>query len=98
MLGHENVRRLNIAMNDALGVRGLECVGNLHPQIEKPALRQRLAGDKVLKGAALHQLHRQERLSLHLVDLIERANVGMIERRGGLGLPLESRHRHGFVR
>ena len=85
-------------MNDALGVRGFQRLGNLHPQIEKPALRQRFAGNEVLKGAALHQLHCQEGLSLHLVDLIDRADVGMIECRRGTRLPPESRHRRGISR
>ena len=37
-------------MNDALGVRGLECVGNLHPQVEKLVRPAAVAGDEVLEG------------------------------------------------
>jgi hypothetical protein len=84
-------------MDDALSVRGLERLGDLHAQLEKVSHRQRLAIDEVLEGLALHQLHRQEGLPRHLIDLIDRADVGMIERRGGTCLPLESRQRGGII-
>jgi hypothetical protein len=34
-LGHENVRGLDIAMNDALRVRGIQRVGNLDCEVEQ---------------------------------------------------------------
>jgi hypothetical protein len=35
--GNENVRRLDVAMDDAVGVRRIEPVGNLNGEIEQRA-------------------------------------------------------------
>ncbi len=45
--GHEDVCRLDIAMNDALGVSRVEGVGNLNSQIQHRVRRQRPATDLV---------------------------------------------------
>ncbi len=43
----------------------------------------------LLERLPLHQLHHDERLAGVLVDVVDRADVGMIERRGGLSFALE---------
>ena len=43
-------------------------------------------GDEVLEGLPFEQLHDQIRLPLVLADVMNRADVGMVERRGRLGL------------
>ena len=52
--------------------------------------RQRFSLDAVLEGIALHQFHGDEGLAALLVDIVDGADVGMIQRRGGPGLALEA--------
>ena len=49
-LGDEYIRRLDIAVNDAFGVRGVERFGKLNGQTQKQAGFERTAGDAVLQG------------------------------------------------
>src|SRR5689334_5355202 len=44
----------------------------------------------MFEGLAVEELHRDERVALMLVDLVDRADVGMIQGRRGLGLALEA--------
>ena len=89
--GDEDVRRLDIAMDDALGVRGLERIRDLNSQIEhfwEPegmAIRQPLP-----QRLAFEQLHGQQRLTVGVVDLVDRADVRVVQRRGGARLALEA--------
>ena len=41
------------------------------------------AADQVLQGRAIHELHGDEGAAFLLADVVDRADVGMIERRGG---------------
>ena len=59
------------------------------PQLQHPLHLHRLAADQVLQGLALHQLHDDEGVSLVLADLVDHADVGMVERGGGTSLALE---------
>ena len=86
----EDVRRLEVAVDDPLGVRREKRVGNLDGpgddfvRLEAPldhALAERLA---------LEQLHRNEVAAFMLVDVVDRANVRVVERGRGLGLSLET--------
>ena len=45
-----------------------------------------------LSVLSFEQLHHDEGLPVVLADLVNRADIGMIERGGGAGLPFESRH------
>ena len=36
LMGNENIPRLDVAVDDALGVRGIKCIGNLRRQVEEP--------------------------------------------------------------
>jgi hypothetical protein len=47
--GDENVPRLDVAMDDALRVRGIERIGNLHRQIEQLFQLYGSSFDAVLK-------------------------------------------------
>jgi hypothetical protein len=47
----------------------------------------------VLQGAPFQQLHGDEVLCTLLVDLMDRANVGMIQGRSGAGFPLKALNR-----
>ena len=50
---HENVCRLDVAMNDALGMRGVQRIGNLNRDLEQFLGLQPFRGDSLLEGSAL---------------------------------------------
>jgi hypothetical protein len=43
-----------------------------------------------LRRKRVQKLHRNERLPIFLADIMNRADVGMIQGRGSLGLPLKA--------
>jgi hypothetical protein len=86
---YKNIRWLDVAMNDAFRVRGIERVGNLNPQVEHLVECERLLADAVLQRLAFEQLHGDEGdcfaaiiAIIHYVDFIDGADVGVIQRRG----------------
>ena len=97
-LGDEDVRGLDVAVDDALRVRGVEGVCNLDREIERDFERQRPVVDPVLQRLAVEELHRDERLALGLVDVVHRADVRVVERRGRARFALEALERTGLAR
>ena len=78
-VGDENVRRLDVAVNNAFGVRRIERVGHLDRQSEQALELHRLAIDQVLQRLTGEALHHDKGLSLVLADLMDRAYVRMIQ-------------------
>jgi hypothetical protein len=87
--GDENIRRLDVAVNDSLGVRRFEPFGDLDTQFEQQIERERLAVDAMLERLAFEALHRQEWLALVRPDFVDGADVGMVERGSGPCFALE---------
>jgi hypothetical protein len=54
---HEDVRWLDVPMDDALGVRGVESVGDLNRQVQQFVRLKRLASDATLEGLPFEQFH-----------------------------------------
>ncbi len=82
-LVEEHVRRLDVAVDEPLGVRGVERVR--HPAEDRERLldrQRRPLGEKRLHVAALYEPHRQEQLSLVLARLVDREDVAVVDRRG----------------
>jgi hypothetical protein len=48
-IGHEDVRRLDVAVDDPFGVRGFERIGELHAELEDSIRRQRAASYELLQ-------------------------------------------------
>ncbi len=79
-LGHKDIRRLDVPVNDSLAVGGAQCVRYLNPPFKHLVKRQRLAGDAMLEGSAFHKFHGDERMAVLLADFVDRADMGMIQR------------------
>ena len=77
-------------MNDAFGVRRVECVGDFNGESESGIAFEWASGDGMLESHAIQKFHGDESLAVMLVDFVNGADVGMIQRRGGLGLALEA--------
>ena len=77
----EYVGGLDVAVDDALGVRGVERVGELNRHVEQRGKRHRTRGDFLVKALALEQFHRNECLALRSLDGVDRADIRMVQRR-----------------
>jgi len=88
--GYENVRGLNVAMNDALGVGGIEGVGGFESEGDDGFVIEGLAGDLMLQGQAIEKFHGDERLLAVLADFVDGADVGVVESGRGAGFAAEA--------
>jgi hypothetical protein len=89
-LDDEQVRGLEVPVNDALGMRGFEPVDDLRRELQHQGRRERGTPDPQLQRQALQELHRDEVTTRFLVDVVDRADVGMVQHGGGAGFALEA--------
>jgi hypothetical protein len=78
-------------MDNPRPVRRVEGVGDLRHDSGDLRDRQRTAGETRRERLALVVRHDDERLVIRIVDLVDRADVRVIERAGGTGLADEPR-------
>ena len=76
--GDENIRRLDIAMDDSSGVRGIEGIGDFNAQFEQGLKLKRLAADAMLQRRAVKILHGNEVAAFVISDFVDGADIGMI--------------------
>src|ERR1035437_9646085 len=86
----EDVGRVEVAVDDAFGVRSVQRIGNFDAQFEHRLDLQRFAIDPVPERLPFQQLHRDEGSPIGLVNLVDRADVRMVQRGRSLGFPLET--------
>ena len=67
-------------MDDALRVRGVQRIGNLSRQVQHFVRLEKFPGQALLQGLPLQQLHVNEGLALVLLNSVDGADVGMVER------------------
>ena len=91
--GDEDVGGLDVAVNNALAVRGLQSFGDFDGEREQAFDVHGTAGDAMLQGYAVQKFHGNERLLAVLADFVDGADVGMIESRGGACLAAEALQR-----
>src|SRR5690348_14101980 len=80
-------------MNDATRVSGVESVGDFDAPVEEQIEGNGISGDAVFERSAFEKLHGDVRLANFtrgLANLVNRADVGMIERGGGAGFTLKA--------
>src|SRR5215470_2128371 len=87
---HENVRGLDVAVNNALRMGGVESVGNLNGEREDQISVHRAIADPMLQRDPIQKLHDDERLTMLLVNLENHTDVRMIQSRRSLGLSLKT--------
>ena len=91
--GDEDVGRLEIAMDDAGGVGGVERVGDLDAEADDGADRHRAGGHHFVQRQAAEQLHDEIGAPVRLrrlADVVDRADVRVIQRRRRARLALEA--------
>jgi len=88
--GDEDICWLDVAMDDALGVCGIESIGNLDGDVEKAFEFDRLTCNKVFERGAVEKFHGEECLIAVSPDFVDGADIGMIECRSGTGFATEA--------
>ena len=71
-------------------MRRVQRVRDLNRQVKQRIRLQGLTLDTLLERLAFQQLHRDERLPLALVNVVDRTNVRVIERGSGFGFTSET--------
>src|SRR5215472_15404871 len=89
-LGDEDIRGLDVAVNNSSGVSSIQGVGDLDAEREDRVQVHRAAGDHVLQRGAVEEFHDEECASCVLADVVDRANIGMIEGGGSFGFTAET--------
>ena len=96
-VGDENVGGLYVAMNDVFLMGGIERVGNFNAERDEHFEGDRTLGDVLLQCGALEEFHGDEGLAVCFANVVDGADVGMIECGGGLGFALEAGEGTGVV-
>ena len=77
-------------MQNALGVRGIQCIGDLRGDLEHQAHVERPPRQLAVERFTIEQLHGQVELALVLIEAVDGADVGVVQGRGGACFALES--------
>ena len=77
--GYKYIGRLDVSVDDPLRVCGVQGIGDLNAQIEHCFNLQRLAIDYMAEGLPLQEFHSDECSPLDFVNLIDRADVRVVE-------------------
>ena len=97
-----DIGRLEIAMDDALDVRGFQCLGNLPRDRQRLVQGHRARGESLGKGRSLDELHDQRanaglpRAGRGLFETVDVGDVGMIQGGQELRLTFEPREAFGI--
>jgi hypothetical protein len=95
-LSHKNIRRIDIAMKDSVRVRGVESVGDLDCERQQRVHLQRTPPNPMLQGQPFQKLHGDEGFALLAADVVNGANVGVVQRGCSLGLEQKTGKRLGI--
>ena len=76
---HEHVGGLEVPVDDAPLVCGPEGLGDLDPEVEQAVGGQRLPAHEVPQRPAVEQLHHEERAVAMAADVVDRADVRVVE-------------------
>ena len=65
-------------------------LAHLNRKLQQVFVPHGLSCNATLKSLSIHQFHRNERLAFALVDLVNRADIRMVQGGGGSGLTLKT--------
>jgi hypothetical protein len=82
---NEDIGGLDVTVNDAFSMGGIEGVGNLDGDIQQTLQFHRPAGDCIFESLALKTFHGDEGFTIFFADVMDGADVGMVQRRGSFG-------------
>jgi hypothetical protein len=86
----KDVSGLNVAVDDALGVSGVESVGDFAANVEQNFHVKRTTHDEMLEGLTVEKFQGDERFSIFVANVVDGADAGVIQGGNGLRFPLET--------
>src|SRR5271167_387937 len=89
-LRDEDIGGLDVAVNDPFRVRCVKSIRHFYRDLKQAIHFHRLARNQVLQCCAIEILHDDECLPVLLADIVNRADVGMIQCRSGFGFTAKS--------
>ena len=95
--GDEDVGGFDVAMDDLLGVGGVEAVGDIDGEGKEEFEVHGTPADSVFQGLAVEKFHGDEGFAIVFADVVNGADVGMIERGRGFGFATEAFEGLGIV-
>ena len=100
VFAHLDVARLQVAMDDALLMRGFESSGNLAGQRDRFVHRQRVPIEPFRQRRTLYEFQYETRgrmvFTFEILQAVDRTNVRMVQQRKDLCLALEPREPLGI--
>src|SRR3984893_15413814 len=97
-LGYEKIRWLDVSVDDPFRMRGIQRVGDFNCNVKELFKVHWATHDCVLQGHAIQIFHCDESFSVLVANVVDRADVGMIQSRCGASLTFESFQRLWVVR
>src|SRR5215467_2726042 len=88
---NENVRWFDVAVDDSFRVCRVQPVGHANGYVQQTFQFHRATSDDVFQSLAFQKFHGNEGLATFLSNVVNRADVGMIQGRRCLCLSLETR-------
>ena len=86
----KNIRRFDVAVHDALGMGGGQRVRHLHRDVQQVVKVQSLTMDSLLQALAFELFHDDEGVPVVVLNVVDGADVGMVELRCGARLSHKS--------
>ena len=97
----EEIGGLDVAMENAGAVRRIERIGDLDAEVDRLMDLDRPMRQQLAQGLPLEQLHHEVRSALVLADVVDRADIRVVQRGSGAcfgAKPLEGAGVHQIVR
>ena len=86
----DDIGGFEVAMGDAVNVRMCKGVGDLNAMANHGLRRKPARGHEVVHPSAFHVLHHDVGTPIHVADLVNGADVGMVQLRRVLSFPPQS--------
>jgi hypothetical protein len=87
---HEDIRGLDVAVNDTFRVRGVQSIGHVNRDGQQTFKLHRTASDDVFQSLAVEIFHGDEGFAILFANVMNSADVRMVQCRGGFGFPSKS--------
>src|SRR5438270_418261 len=88
--GWQSRVQLEVSMNDAFGMGCNQRICDLNSNLEKLIEIHRLSVHTLLQALTFQLLHDNEGMAIVVVNIVNRADVGMIQLRGSSGFALKA--------
>src|ERR1700730_5947660 len=89
-LGDKDVGGFDVAVDNSLRMRSIQCVGDLNRQTEQSIGLYGFSGNAMLQRHPVQEFHRDECLPVLLANVVNRADVGMVQYGRGLSFALKA--------